>query len=162
MMANSLQQIVHKLTGEGEKIHDFFNNLPNSLWDQQLYTDGAEWTVHEVLAHIVEAEGSLYRLFRNIIKGGPGVPDGFDVNAYNAAHVERVSEHTSQELLALFEEGREQMVEFVGGLSEADLDKTGNHPYLGQSTLGEMLRLFVLHPNLHIRDIRKAFEGRLQ
>lgn len=160
MMTNSSEQIVKKMSGEGEKILNFFTELPISMWDQQIYSDGAEWTVHEILAHIVEAEGSLYRLFSNILKGGTGVPQDFDIDRYNAAHVEKLAEKTTEELLSLFQELRAQMVEFVGGLSEADLEKTGNHPFLGESTLEGMLRVFILHPNLHIRDIRKAFEER--
>ena len=156
-MANSPEQIVKKMSGEGEKILDFFTGLSDPLWDKQLYTDGAEWTVHEVLAHIVEAEESLYRLFSNILKGGSGVPQDFDIDRYNAQNVEKLSAKTSQELLSLFRERRTQMVSFVGELTPADLEKSGTHPYLGQSTLGDMLRVFLLHPNLHIRDIRKAF-----
>ena len=156
-MANSPEQILKKMSGEGEKILEFFSGLSDSLWDEQLYTDGAEWTVHEVLAHIVEAEDSLYRLFSNILKGGSGVPQDFDIDRYNAFNVEKLSDKTREELISLFRERRAQMVSFVGGLSPADLEKTGTHPYLGQSALGDMLRVFLLHPNLHIRDIRKAF-----
>jgi len=161
-MTNSPEQIVKKMSGEGEKILNFFTELSVSLWDQQLYSDGAEWTVHQVLAHIVEAEDSLYRLFSNILKGGSGVPQDFDIDRYNASHVEKLSDKTREELLALFQDRRAQMVDFVGELSPADLDKTGTHPYLGQSTLGDMLRVFLLHPTLHICDIRKAFPEELK
>ena len=161
-MTNSPEQIVKKMSGEGEKILEFFTGLSESLWDQQLYSDGAEWSVHEVLAHIVEAEGSLFRLFSNILKGGTGVPQDFDIDRYNATQVEKLSDKTREGLLALFRERRAQMVAFVGELTPEDLEKTGNHPFLGPSSLGGMLRVFILHPNLHIRDIRNAFPERLK
>lgn len=161
-MTISPEQIVKKMSGEGKKILDFFSELSDSLWNQKLYSDGAEWTVHEVLAHIVEAEDSLYRLFSNILRGGAGVPQDFDIDRYNASNVGKISGMTREDLLSLFQERRAQMVAFVGNLSSADLEKTGNHPYLGTSTLGDMLRVFLLHPNLHIRDIRRAFPERLK
>lgn len=148
-------ELAEKLKTEGEKTARFFAALPNEIWAQQLYTDGAKWSVHQVLAHIVETEDALNKLFRYIVRTGGGVGDDFDIDRYNASAVEKMSAYSRRQLIDMFEQRREAMVEFVSGLSAPDLEKEGRHPFLGHTTLGEMVRLFYLHVNLHVRDIRR-------
>ena len=147
-----------KFKTEGEKTLDFFRQLPEDDWQFQLYSDGACWTVHEVLAHIVESEGSLLKLFSYVAGSGEGVAKGFDIDKYNAMAVAEIAHTPVSELLADFEVRRREMTEFISSLTDADLDKQGRHAYLGESSLYEMLRLQYLHINLHLRDIRKALE----
>lgn len=154
MPSEAVQKLVNKISTEGEKTNRFFSELPEDMWAQQLYADGAEWTVHEVLAHIVDSEDSLRRFFEHIVAQGSGVAEDFDIDRYNANAVEKLRQTPRQELLAMFGERRANMVSFVRGLTEADLQREGRHPFLGQATLDEMLRLFYLHVNLHVRDIR--------
>jgi len=161
-MATNLDQLLNKLTTDYEISIAFFNSLPESIWEEQLYSDGAEWTVHEVLAHIVEVEGSLFHLFSNIAAGGKGVGPDFDVDRYNQTEVKKISSKTRQELLSLFSQRRTKMFELLQGFTPEILAKSGNHPYLGESKLEEMLRVYLLHVNLHIRDIRRHFGERLK
>lgn len=155
----SIPEVVHKLADkirvEGEKSSRFFAELPEDLWVQRLYADGAEWTVHEVLAHIVDSEDSLRRFFVHVVAEGSGVREDFDIDRYNAGAVEKLRETPREVLVEMFARRRADMVSFVRGLSEADLQRESRHPYLGQAALGEMIRLYYLHVNLHIRDIRK-------
>jgi len=152
------ERLAHKLGSEGQKTEEFFRQLPEDAWQVQLYADGACWTVHEVLAHIVESEGSLLGLFRHISEGGEGVAKGFDIDQYNAMAVAEIAMVPIEELLVDFESRRGEMVNFVTGLDDADLERQGRHAFLGESSLYEMLRLQYLHVNLHIRDIRTALE----
>lgn len=150
-----VQKLVNKISAEGEKTSRFFSEMPEELWEQQLYADGAEWSVHEVLAHIVDSEGSLLRFFEHIVARGKGVSEDFDIDRHNAHAVEKLRATPRQELLAMFGQRRANMVSFVCELTEADLLLEGRHPFLGQAALEEMLRLFYLHVNLHVRDIRQ-------
>ena len=152
------ERLAQKLRSEGEKTLEFFHQLPEDAWQVQLYADGACWTGHEVLAHIVESEGSLLGLFRHISDGGEGVAKEFDIDKYNAMAVAEIAETMVDDLIADFELRRGKMVKFVAGLEDADLEKQGRHAFLGDSNLYEMLRLQYLHVNLHIRDIRTALE----
>jgi hypothetical protein len=47
------------------------------------------------------------------------------------------------------------MSAFVAGLSEADLQKTGRHPFLGETSLAEMIKMVYRHNQIHYRDLRK-------
>jgi len=152
------ETLAQKLRSEGEKTLVFFDQLSEEAWQVQLYADGARWTVHEVLAHIAESEGSLLRLFRYIEEGGEGVAKGFDIDKYNANSVAKIAGTPTRDLIADFQVNRKAMSEFVSGLTDADLEKQGRHAYLGETSLFEMVRLQYLHVNLHIRDIRIALE----
>jgi hypothetical protein len=156
-MAASAERLGKKLTSQYEKSVSFFKSLPDFIWDERLYTDGAEWTVHQVFAHIVEVEGSILYLMISISQGGTGVGPDFDIDRYNASAVRKISTKSREELFSLFEERRTRMLAFVDGLPPEVLALTGNHPYLGEAKLGEMLKMLLLHINGHIRDIRKAF-----
>jgi len=150
--------LAEKLRTEGEKTAAFFSRLPEGAWPVKLYADGARWSVQEVLAHIVETEGALLTLFRFIAAGGSGVANYFDIDRYNAKAVAKLVDWSAAELQAEFAARRQTMIAFAAGLSDAELDNLGRHPYLGEASLAEMLRLFYLHVNLHIRDIRKVLE----
>lgn len=154
-MADTPEALAARLEKEGERTAAFLRELDPQTWGEQVYSEGASWQVQEIVSHIVESEAELPRLFRNIIKTGEGVPDDFDLNRYNESKVRKAGGRTKEELVETFRQRRAETVEFVAGLSEADLRKTGRHPFLGQTEVVEMIRLMYLHINLHIRDIRR-------
>jgi hypothetical protein len=53
---------------------------------------------------------------------------------------------------------RAEMTAWVSSLDDADLDKIGRHPFLGHTTLREMIKLIYLHNQLHYRDLRKVLK----
>jgi uncharacterized damage-inducible protein DinB len=153
---DEIKKFRDKMMREGQKASDFFASIPADVWELQLYADGSKWSVHQVLAHVVETEGSLIRLFRHIVKGGSGVDENFDIDRYNASSLDDFMGLTPQDLVKTFMARRSVSVEFVNGLVDEDLERRGRHPFLGDASLNEMLRLFITHVNLHIRDIRKV------
>ncbi len=157
-MSDKADSLAQKLMLEGEKTLEFFGQIPERVWEKRLYTDGNAWYVKDVLAHLVEVEESLPNLFAAIVNGSAGVDENFDLNEYNEQAVNRMRAASVSDLLELFRERRKATVSFVKSLSENDLQKVGRHPFLGEAPIEEMLRLFYLHVNLHLRDVRKALE----
>jgi len=49
---------------------------------------------------------------------------------------------------------REKMATWVESLDEADLAKEGRHPFLGETTVEEMIKLVYRHNQIHYRDMR--------
>ncbi|MBN2046047.1 MAG: DinB family protein [Anaerolineales bacterium] len=159
---NRVEKLVQTFLNEGQKTLDFFNQLPEDAWPLQLYSDGAQWCIREVLAHIVDTESSLLQLFEDIRDGGRGLTQNIDIDEYNAKSVAILKGLPPQELLDEFKFRRKRMTKFVASLSEEDLGLEGKHPFLGETTLEEMLRLFYLHVNLHIRDVRTLIKEQLR
>jgi hypothetical protein len=154
-MADTPEFLSERLVADGEKSIDFFNHVPLEDWQQTIYTDGSVWTLHEVLAHFVTAEASLCKLIENIIAGGSGSPEDFDLNLYNNRKVEKLKETTVPDLLAEFKNNRQATAQVVQNLSLQDLERTGRHPYLGIAPLAEIIKIIYRHNQIHIREIRK-------
>ncbi|MCX6068934.1 MAG: DinB family protein, partial [Chloroflexi bacterium] len=62
---------------------------------------------------------------------------------------------TPAELLEQFKAVRGKMIALVASFSETDLEKQGRHPFLGQTTLAEMIKMVYRHNQIHYRDLRK-------
>lgn len=150
--------LAERLKKEGEKIVSSFSTLTDEQWRTEVYTEGENWTVRELLAHFVTSERGLLKLFERIRQGDLGVTDDFSIDRYNARQQQKTRDLTTQELLEQYVEVRANAVEWVSGLSEDDLIKEGRHPFLGQAQLTEMIKMLYLHNQIHIRDFRKLIE----
>jgi uncharacterized protein (TIGR03083 family) len=121
-----------------------------------VYTEGATWTVRAVLAHLVTAERAFVKLFASIREGGSGVSEDFSIDRYNARQQEKTRDLLPAELVEQFKAVREEMVSFVSGLEDADLERIGRHPFLQETSLREMIRMVYLHNQIHLRDLKRA------
>ncbi len=155
-MADSPQRLAQRLQSEFEKTRLFYTALTPEQWEQQVYTEGACWTVRQVLAHQASAETSFRLLIENILSGGPGSPEDFDLNAYNERYAGKLAGQPPFALLERFAESRRQIIDLVNTLSPADLQKKGRHPFLGVSPLEDIIKMIYRHNQIHQREIRKV------
>jgi hypothetical protein len=115
--------------------------------------------VRQVLAHFISTEAAIGRLIDNILTGGNGAPEDFDINAYNERKVAALNQVTPPELLLQFNHFRQRNIEVVAKMSQADLARQGRHPFLGKTELVEVIKLLYRHNQIHQRDIRKHLAG---
>jgi uncharacterized damage-inducible protein DinB len=151
-------ELAEKLKIEGQKMTDFFATLTDDRWSAEVYTEGAAWTVRMVLSHFVTSERGLVRLFEQVRQGGAGATDDFSIDRYNARQQEKTRDLSPQELLEQYKSVRAESVAWVSGLQEAELEKTGRHPFLGQTTLREMIKMLYIHNQIHYRDLKKVIK----
>ena len=156
---SELTDFAEKLKSEGERFVTIFSGLTDAQWQADVYTEGAVWTVRNVLSHFVTSERGLVKLFEQIRQGSAGSPDDFSIDRFNASQQEKTKELTPQELLDLYKSVRATSVMWVRGLQESDLEIVGRHPFLGQTTLREMIKMLYLHNQTHYRDLRKALSA---
>jgi hypothetical protein len=150
--------LAHKLKTEGDKFSAFFASLTGPQWQTEVYTEGATWTVRNVLAHLMTAERAFIKLFAAICEGGSGVSEDFSIDRYNARQQEKTSELSYAELLNQYRAVRAEMISFVSTLGDIDLERMGRHPFLGQTTLREMIKMVYIHNQIHYRDLRKVLK----
>lgn len=155
-MVDKPEWLSKKLNEEGDKTVEFFNELPDHAWNIVLYEDGAPWGVKDILAHFVVTEVGVPNILRDVLDGGNGVPKEFNLDDFNRKHVAGLENISVSELLERFIDLRDQSVRLVANMSESDLQKIGRHPFLGETTLVEMIKLMYRHNQIHQRDIRKA------
>lgn len=150
--------ILKRLQDEGVKTAAFFRGLLPEQWRQQVYVTGPEWGAHDLLCHFISAERTFIFYSDDLAKGGKGVPRDFDIDAFNAREVKALREanHSQPSLIAEFERQRVETIAFVEGLTDANLDQVGYHPWFGDTSLENILKLLYRHTMLHQRDIGKA------
>ncbi|MEX1071013.1 MAG: DinB family protein [Anaerolineales bacterium] len=158
-MTDLAQELADSLEGEGHKTLDFFHTLSPEQWDVQVYSDDPAWKVHNLLAHFTEVEGSISRLIRGILDGGPGVTEDFDVDRWNARYTTEMSAHDRDWLLAEFARRRAATVELVRAMSTEDLETRGRHPRLGLTEVKHMVKLMYIHLQGHQRVIRRTLKS---
>ncbi|HLO33013.1 MAG TPA: DinB family protein [Anaerolineales bacterium] len=155
---SEVAELAEKLKSEGEKFVAIFDGLTADQWQMEVYTEGATWTIRNVLSHFVTAERSLVKLFEQIRQGGVGSSEDFSIDRYNAAMQARTKELTPQELLEQYKTVRTESVIWTSCLSEEDLEKQGRHPFLGVTTIREMIKLLYIHNLTHYRDMKKVLK----
>lgn len=158
-MPETVEFLVERLKSEGEKTAAFFAALKDDQWQVAVYTEGETWSIRNVLAHFVTSEQAFLRLLASVQRGGAGTPANFDVNSYNAAQQEKTQAQSPPELLSQFRASRAAMVELVSSMNAADLEKTGRHPFLGLTSLAEMIKMVYRHNQIHARDLRHLLDN---
>jgi hypothetical protein len=149
------QSLADRLSEDGHKTSLFFENLSPEQWQTEVYTEGTHWTIRQVLAHFVSSEVSFNRLLENVLAGGSGTPEDFDLDAYNERKVAQLRDSTVDELLRQYDQARQSNVALVSGLSPEDLTRQGRHPFLGVAPLTDMIKLIYRHNQIHLRDVRR-------
>lgn len=155
-MIDTVNILTEKFEKEGLKTIEFIKSIPEDVLDTQLYDDGDRWTIRKTCIHLVESEGSIPKLIKNILDGGEGVPIDFDLDRYNASMVKKLGELSQEEIVSKMTNLRTETVKMVSELNEEDLEKSGRHPYIGESNIRDMLRIMLVNASSHLRDIRKA------
>ena len=155
---SELNDLADKLQSEGDKFTALFAGLVDAQWQAEVYTEGETWTLRNVLSHFVTSERGLVRLFEQIRLGGAGAADDFSIDRYNTAQQQKTKDISPQQLLEQYKEVRADSVAWTLSLSESDLDKQGKHPFLGMTTIREMIKMLYLHNQIHYRDMKKVLK----
>ena len=115
-------ELAQKLKSEGEKLAVFFGGLTDDQWKKEVYTEGSVWTIRNILSHLMTSERASVKLFENIRQGGNGAAEDFVIDRYNASQQEKTKELTPIQLLEQYKAMRAQMIEWVSGISDLDLE----------------------------------------
>jgi len=159
-MPTRQEQLHKRLTEEGDKMLAMFEALPPERRKCPVYVEGTLWTVKDILAHQVSTERSIRMLLSNILAGGQGVSQDFSIDRFNVSEVAKLSAMPWEELIETFRVERADTAALALSLAEEQLESRGRHPFLGITSVGDILQLLYRHNMIHVRDIRRAFDGR--
>ena len=149
-------EIVAELEKNLKDSISFFRSLSDDQLNAQVYADGAKWRVKQVLAHFITIERSMHWLFKNILSGGPGSPDDFDVDRFNLTQPKKLDGLTIEELIEQFKSVRKDTIGIVEGMTEQDLNREGRHPFHGHGKLERFIIWAYEHVRIHEDDIRRV------
>jgi len=151
-------ELAEKLKSEGERLVKFFSELTEAQWTQDVYTEGTTWSVRNVLSHFVTSERGLLKLFEQIRQGGAGSSEDFSIDRYNAAQQQKSKDLTPAELIEQYKSVRADSIAWVSKLRDEELEIRGRHPFLGETVIREMIKMFYVHNQLHYRDIKRVIK----
>ncbi len=113
------------------------------------------WSPYDVIGHLIHGERADWMVRAQHIMAGDRRPfEPFD----RTAQFTESRGKSLAELLSEFDELRRENLAALRAmnLSPADLDRTGQHPALGQVTLGQLLATWVAHDLDHVGQIART------
>ncbi len=131
------------------------NSLLLQLPDEWVFSNEGtdKWTPFDIVGHVIHAEETNWIPRAKVIlkHGESGVFEPFD----RFAMFEKSRGKALSDLLIMFErlrgESLKQLEEM--NLTPDMFEKQGNHPELGEITLGQLLSTWVVHDLSHVRQI---------
>ena len=91
-----------------------------------------------------------------IRKGEPTIPEGFDLERWNAGVKKRIGNLSPAELVAGLESTRAKTLEGLASLNEEEWALTGRHPSRGVITIEQYYETIAGHDQAHAQDITQA------
>jgi hypothetical protein len=137
-------------------MHALFDGLPESWLAERDTPEG--WTARDVVGHLISAEiDDWIPRVELILDHGTTRPfDPFD----RFAHLERDRGVSMAELLERFTELRgASLARLSERVTDADLDRIGRHPKLGEVSLRQLLATWAVHDLDHLSQAFAAMSG---
>ena len=155
-MTTRQTDIIALLRSSADETEQLYAVLSPEQLQMPVYSEEVHWTVRQVLAHLITIEKTMHWLFKNMLEGGPGSPEGFDVARFNRTQPQKLDHLSMQEMLQRFRTVREETIAIVAGMTDADFDREGRHVFLGHDRLERFIRWAYEHAHLHEDDVRQA------
>ena len=137
---------------------EFFRSLHPEELNLKVYQEDESWTIIQMLAHLITIERSMHWLFKNILSGGSGSPEDFDIEKFNRSQPKKLFMLNLDELIERFTSVRQTTIEIVKKMEDDDLDREGLHAYHGHGKLERFIRWAYEHERIHENEIRHALQ----
>ena len=154
-MESRRSSIIAELGSNNEEIITLFKGLNSEQLAVIIYPEDPGWTVQQVVAHFITIERSMQWLFKDILAGGPGSPEGFDVDRFNRTQPRKLDGLSLEDLLEKFQGVRRDTIAIVEKMEDKDLEREGRHAFHGHGKLERFIVWAYEHARLHLDDIRQ-------
>ena len=155
-MIDQRAELRMKLEANRQALLALLAGLSEAEWETAVYTESANWQVIDLLRHLTEAESSMTRLMALIRDGGPGVPEDFDLDRWNASRIKKTIGKSTDELFAGMAQNRADLLAFMDSLDESDWAKKGRHGSGRILSIEEICQIIADHEQHHTQDIRQT------
>lgn len=125
-------------------------------WEAQVYSEGAAWTVRQLLIHLVITDKGHNGMMMAAVKGENTIPDDFDLERFNRRSVEKRAEMTPDELLNALRASAAERNIWLDTIDDAALEKTGRHGTMQILSVAQMLDIVSAHERTHAGDIARV------
>lgn len=159
MQATEIALTREKLALNRQALLETLQAVGETDWQRPVFSEDTNWTVADLLRHLVDAEASMTRLINQIRAGSPGVPPDFDLARWNASRVAKAAGKTPEQLLEELNHNRGELLSLLGTLGLEEWKLSGRHGSLREMTVAEIAHQIADHERDHAQDIRLALES---
>lgn len=156
-----LEEIKAELDAAREDLNRALDQV-GERWETRVYSDGLQWTVRQLVAHLADAEKGHLNMAMGAVEGKDTIPEDFDIERYNASRTRKNAEKTVEESRESLAASREALNEWLFTLSAEQLNRKGRHATLRMMTVEQILRTNALHERMHTNDLITALEITLE
>ncbi len=149
------------LTQARQALLTLLNSLEPAQWDAVVFSENEPqtnqpWTVATAVGHVIDSERGMSIQVHKIRKGEPTIPEGFDLDRWNAGVQKRLGNPSPTELLAALDSTRAKTLEGLASLQAEEWALSGRHPSRGIITIEQYYATIAGHDRMHIEDIQQA------
>ena len=153
MVSERIEKHIARLRESRERLNAVLDRVPDDLWEQQIYSDGAQWTLRQLLIHLMLSDYGQNNVIMGIAEGKNIIPDDYDLNRYNSSSVGKRQAVTVEEARTGLAQSRARLVEWLHQIDESVLDKEGRHATMQILSIAQILNVMAGHEDGHSADI---------
>lgn len=151
-MLKELESIAQKLAEARAALAQTLDPLTDEQASHVMVT--RDWTVKDVVAHLAGAEQGMFGIAQRMARGeDPQLRADYDNDYYNARQVAKRKELPLKEIRAELDGTRGELLAWLGGLTNSQIDRMGQHPLAGEITLKELMVVIYSHAMTHRNEI---------
>lgn len=125
----------------------------NDRWDEQVYSEGLQWTIKQLVHHLADADRGHNNQVMGIAEGRNIIPEDFDVERYNTSITRKTVEKSAEASRESLEKSRQQLLTWLDTLDDNTLDKKGRHASLRIMSIENIVLFMAKHETDHVKDI---------
>jgi len=144
-MSERAIELAERFKAFNEELIEFVRNCTDEGWRK--VCPGERWPVGVVARHIAASHYGALGLVKTMVSGEklPELTEA-GVDQLNLKHAEKHRHCTRDEVLKALRENGASVAGFVAGLSDGDLDRSGNIPAAGGDlTTGQIIGTIIIH-----------------
>ncbi len=131
-------------------------DLTAEEWHTAVQSEDAQWTLADVVRHLINAEKGMTGLIVQFQQGNDPVPPDFDRERYNVRAVQKSQALTPADMLHALEMNHANLLQVIDSLSADDWQKKGRHASLHIMSVEEVCHTIADHESWHLADIKQA------
>lgn len=157
MKSDQAKKIGAKIQAARAKLLSSTEGLEGEAWE---WSPGdGQWSVRLTLVHVGASQRNHLEAARRAVAGQPVDILGFDLDHWNETHVAERADWPLDQVLAELESAQQATLDYLETLDSEQLTIRGNHPALGETSVGQVLRVIGLHDGMHRLDILRLREA---
>jgi len=153
MTSERIEKYTDRLQKSRQRLNAALDGVPAELWEQQIYSDGAQWTLRQLLIHLMLADHGQNTIILGIAEDKNLIPEDYDINRYNSSSVGKRQSVTVDEAREGLAQSRAHLIEWLHQADESVLDKEGRHASLQIMSIMQIFNLMSRHEESHAADI---------